>query len=590
MKKMLVLFVVILALSISSTMSFAQTESKGDTLIIGPYNSEGEPLGALNEALKADTTEAGERIHKVYKLQRKAQYILTEIIKIDFPLVLVADAPDAENRPPVIRCGVKSDGGNVAEWWHIFDDATFVNLWISGINLNGVGPIGWISQTVNATGKTITYTGCTLEFPYTYWAMFNDPGGLNDYIITDCVFKNIGNPSGTTWNGAIFHSGNADTVLIRNTTFFNFGCFAAKGAFYQVIDHCTFVNSVVHPVESHEQVIKIFTNNLFVNGHAFSDDDDEIKRHFDQEVKGLMNYAEIQFDPQALDSLYGPGGIYGKDWDPDGDGTCTHADLVWELKNNAWFYTDPVVNYWAEWPNVTPNPWMNNYNKAMFENKEGPWTWSVWSYVRDTADVIIDSTEVTVNHQPFKYFVEENTMNVDPGIVDMNNTDELLAQNCDNIRNEWAGETVEHVKWHNVENYLAFTWPFDFDLSYTNATLKTAGTDGKPVGSLQWWDEFEYTDVANTSAPTPERFDLKQNYPNPFNPTTNISYSLSKKSHVEIKVYNLLGAEVATLVDEYKEAGNFNIVFDSSDLASGVYFYQLKAGDKTMTRKMMLMK
>lgn len=595
MNKKLVLLAIAMMLLFSSAMLFAQTTSKGDTLIIGPLNSEGQPLGALNEAIKADTTATGERAHKIYKLLRGAQYILTEVIQGDFPLVIVADKPNAANRPPIIRGGLRADGSSVNLWWQLYDHATFKNLWMSGVNLDGTGPINWIAQEVNTTGKTIWYDGCIVEYPYTWWATFADWGGMNVYKITNCIFQYVGNPTGTTWNGAVCNALHADSMIVLNSTFFDFGCFAVapgdNGNFYTKVDHCTFVNSVVHPIDSHRHVIRKYTNNLFVNCHAFSDDDAEIKRHFDQEVKGLMNYAEIQWDPQALDSLYGPGGVYGKSYDPNGDGNLTPDEQVWELRNNVWFYTQPIIDYWAQFDNVTPNPWMNNYNKAMFENQAGPWTWQVWTYERDTNDVIIDSSLVTVNHQTFKFFKEANTMNVDPGIKDMNGCDVSLAQNCINIRTEWAGGTVTNpVKWHNVADYLAFTWPLDYDLAYTNSALENASTDGKPIGSLQWWPQYEYTGVETKMTSKPADFKLSQNYPNPFNPTTAINYSLNKKSHVELKVYNVLGSEVATLVNETKNAGSYKISFDATNLSSGVYFYQLKAGDQTITRKMMLMK
>jgi hypothetical protein len=197
-----------------------------------------------------------------------------------------------------------------------------------------------------------------------------------------------------------------------------------------------------------------------------------------------------------------------------------------------------------------------------------------------------------VNHKPFKYFVEENTMNENPGIVDMNDCDVLLAQNSINIRTEWAGGTVTNpVKWHNVADYLAFTWPLDYDLSYTNAKLEKAGTDGKPVGSLQWWPKYVYVaDVKSSVTAKPIDFQLDQNYPNPFNPTTAITFTLTQKSQVELKVFNVLGSEIATIVNETKAAGKHSVSFDAKDLSTGVYFYQLKAGDQTITRKMMLMK
>ena len=106
----------------------------------------------------------------------------------------------------------------------------------------------------------------------------------------------------------------------------------------------------------------------------------------------------------------------------------------------------------------------------------------------------------------------------------------------------------------------------------------------------QWWPQYEYTSVETRVASKPTDFELRQNYPNPFNPTTSINYSLNKKSYVELKVYNVLGAEVATLVNETKNAGSYKVSFDATNLSSGVYFYQLKSGDQTITRKMMVMK
>ncbi|MCU0414615.1 MAG: 5'-nucleotidase C-terminal domain-containing protein [Ignavibacteriaceae bacterium] len=88
----------------------------------------------------------------------------------------------------------------------------------------------------------------------------------------------------------------------------------------------------------------------------------------------------------------------------------------------------------------------------------------------------------------------------------------------------------------------------------------------------------------------PEQFRLEQNYPNPFNPSTKISYQLTVSSDVVLKVYDVLGNEVATLVDEYKPAGIYEIEFNASALTSGVYFYQLNAGDFVQTKKMILLK
>jgi hypothetical protein len=83
---------------------------------------------------------------------------------------------------------------------------------------------------------------------------------------------------------------------------------------------------------------------------------------------------------------------------------------------------------------------------------------------------------------------------------------------------------------------------------------------------------------------------LEQNYPNPFNPSTNISYSLPNDSYVSIKVYDVLGKEVMTLVNENKKAGTYKININCSNLNSGVYFYTMKAGNTAQTKKFILMK
>ena len=88
----------------------------------------------------------------------------------------------------------------------------------------------------------------------------------------------------------------------------------------------------------------------------------------------------------------------------------------------------------------------------------------------------------------------------------------------------------------------------------------------------------------------PSRFDLSQNYPNPFNPTTTIKYELPKSSEVTLSVYDVLGREVAVLVNEGRNAGVHEVKFDGSGFASGVYFYRLRAGDFVQTKRFVLLK
>ena len=96
--------------------------------------------------------------------------------------------------------------------------------------------------------------------------------------------------------------------------------------------------------------------------------------------------------------------------------------------------------------------------------------------------------------------------------------------------------------------------------------------------------------VQNISTEIPDEFSLEQNYPNPFNPITNLEFGISDLGFVSLKVYDILGKEVVTLVNEKLSPGNYKVEFDGSGLTSGVYFYKLTAGEFTETKRMMLIK
>jgi len=96
--------------------------------------------------------------------------------------------------------------------------------------------------------------------------------------------------------------------------------------------------------------------------------------------------------------------------------------------------------------------------------------------------------------------------------------------------------------------------------------------------------------IQNHSVNSPTVYSLNQNYPNPFNPSTLITYQIPKSGNVKLSVYNVLGQEVKVLVNEFKQAGEYNVKFDAYDLPSGVYFYKIQSGDYTDSKKMALIK
>jgi len=127
----------------------------------------------------------------------------------------------------------------------------------------------------------------------------------------------------------------------------------------------------------------------------------------------------------------------------------------------------------------------------------------------------------------------------------------------------------------------------------TNTELQVLvdiGNDGTIDDTLSLVNQVTGIGEDQGSLLTPDSYNLAQNYPNPFNPSTKISWQSPIGSHQILKIYDVLGNEVATLVNEYREAGRYEITFDASNLSSGIYFYRLQAGSFVETKKMILIK
>jgi hypothetical protein len=103
-------------------------------------------------------------------------------------------------------------------------------------------------------------------------------------------------------------------------------------------------------------------------------------------------------------------------------------------------------------------------------------------------------------------------------------------------------------------------------------------------------NSLENTTAVNDHSGKPLSFELLQNYPNPFNPSTMINFTLSQRSFVTLKIFNVLGKEIATLINSQKEPGTYIVNFNAGKLSNGVYFYKLTAGNYSSVKKMILMK
>lgn len=135
-----------------------------------------------------------------------------------------------------------------------------------------------------------------------------------------------------------------------------------------------------------------------------------------------------------------------------------------------------------------------------------------------------------------------------------------------------------------------------------NASTKLQGTVGQTIiGKVSninniesgfWAQTIELvTSVESIAGPVvPAEYQLHQNYPNPFNPTTTIAFDVPRQSHITLKIYNILGNEMAILVDDDFTPGGYKATFEASDLATGVYFYRLEGDGFVATKKLALVK
>jgi hypothetical protein len=149
----------------------------------------------------------------------------------------------------------------------------------------------------------------------------------------------------------------------------------------------------------------------------------------------------------------------------------------------------------------------------------------------------------------------------------------------------WGAIMDDHV-WDRVKYYATVKFLPDNKLQFIPKNNVTAYTNIIPYDG----SEFDRTGVEKENLGIPSEFALKRNYPNPFNPSTTISYALPKSAEVKLIVYDILGRELATLVNEKQTAGNYRVSFDGRNYASGIYFCKLTADAKVKTLKMMMLK
>ena len=248
---------------------------------------------------------------------------------------------------------------------------------------------------------------------------------------------------------------------------------------------------------------------------------------------------------------------------------------------NVWrFSFDPICNIWAadvgqnEWEEINLIESGNNYGWHIMEglhcykpssdcNREGL-KLPIWEYGHNSNG---------------GYSITGGYVSQDPNVPDLFNKYIYADYVSGNI---WAFD----LRSSSMPNSL---------LKKVSQNISTFGVDENKrlyFADLSSGKLYKFIDksVNSVGSVIPNKFELRQNFPNPFNPNTTISYSVQEAKHVSLKVFDVLGNKVQTLLDENKEAGNYEVLFDGNKLTSGIYFYRLKSNDFLETKKLVLMK
>jgi len=553
---LLVASVVVLILAFP-VRSYAQ-----DTLEV-PQFVGGDPFGALNKTILGDTLADGspKNPNRVYRLARGLVYIASGTMSLRRPVNIMANEFPKTTMPPVIVPGINQDGSIVtAPLFLFYKNAIVRNLYMSRIRPDTVGAGFDYSYAIQMNGDStrLVVQGCVFDG----WGQGGVFKGANftKIYITDCHFRNMFNGGGSWFGGFAFESGATpgDTVVMVNNTMFNCGSYLyvpnRNITTYCRVEHNTVMTNHVNPLYAPYESNSHIRSNIFWGTLAMGQSPGEI-------AGGWFDWKGAPSSTISIDTLPPALGF-------------PEANRKVVATNNVYFWPQA---YYDQWHNVfkdtlTPPVWMNTRTLGMFADKT---TWP-------------------------KFFDNSTNLNVDPGFnADAVSIVPPMLLYCQRQRGDLTKPRLHFYVPAGTSIYAgdpSFPWPLPENLAYSSTALQTAGHDGFPVGDLNWFPAAKaawlLTDVKlNEDAPLPEKFELSQNYPNPFNPATNITYALNQSGKVSLKVYNITGQLVETVLDGVdQERGSYTVDVNMSNHASGVYYYVLQQGVNRLSKAMVLLK
>jgi len=448
-----------IALVFNNTNVTAQTA--GDTLLVEWYDSSkpGPFTNNLFDVIKADTTAEGERVsNRVYQLRKGGFYYTSEPLQNDgWHLNIVGDGPkevaeDGDN-PPMIQITAREDGNTPGKLFNIRGDFT-----LKGVIVNGKTTLGELKyEVIDVRADDGRFTFDDVIFEYAQWGIAGFYSKNADIWITNSKFRNLLSET-QPWGGRGFSVwADADTIWVENNTFMNIGGFTAQvegsSPNFFMFNHNTIVNNGRQVVLGSWLRDAYITNNLILNGFWQGESAQEISADrlasTDEQFAGMV----------AIDNL------------PPQYGLDASRNIA--LANNSFFLEDEFTTYFTT-------------DNDTFDIRKQP-------LLQDRVSAIFDANQNMV--------VSGNLFDTqDPGFTTYADNHADRIQFITDIRQANSPITLHYWDPNRSEDNTSVQWPLPEDLTYSNATLKTAAIGGYPMGDLNWYPTEKATWWANRDA------------------------------------------------------------------------------------------
>jgi len=555
-------------------------------------------IGTLNAAITANGSAT-------YVLKAGQWYGLNATVEVNSEMKIIGEIPGEGQMPAIIQTGSTASGTTFGWMFTVNANLTLRNVFLVNSDLNeGIGS-GVFFQTGSAR---IILDSITVDPIGTNFFLMESAEHVSTYLTNSLLMRQGNtisiNDGGIFWNT----NGKWDTLYVENNTFVDVGtAWMLFGAspngdreLFHWINHNSFLFGKAHLYLLYYPDEVYFTNNLcwMQDTYIFKTGGEE---NWDP---GIANKYQGFFEADTLVV-----------------DTTTSGGLVTETlpcERKAFIHYN--FNY------RTQGVW----DLIEFDRQSGISSYmKVFMFPESYSDSC-RATRMFNDQVAFPYFSAGNN------IEDLNQ--EITANNPNFVDQKIYTLTDSATAWAVVDwqfkrgiagvppssewpNYFysidgnngnPITWP-RFNGAYTNSNLLSSSIEELPLGDLNWFPEkkllwkekqgeimdhikslnssqISLTGVREISNQIPDKYELSQNYPNPFNPATKIDFSIKEQGLVTLKVYNSLGQEVATLVNQVQNAGKYSVNFDASKLASGTYIYKLNIGDVRLVKKLMLLK